>query len=166
MLNLRLPKFSNDNVPVQQTLAVRLKDAGCQFSDLYHPFQLPGFKSDFRDIPDFGLCDVFNYLICYRADYNRRKLCTYKSFHNYRLFSDDHVLDIKVTSAATASTNCCSASCSSSDIPERKGFFIFRAEVKPLQDRTYLKKDMYSSWIVLHTESADIKTAYCECPGG
>ena len=76
------PNFSNDNL--QETLKARLQAAGCDFSD---PFQLSGFSSDFSDIPDFGLYDVFNYLICYRADYDRRKLRAYKSFDDYRLLA-------------------------------------------------------------------------------
>ena len=69
-----------------------------------------------------------------------------------------------VTSAGNTNSN---SSSPCSEVSVRKDLFIFRAEVKPTQkDKTYLKKDMYSSWIVLHTESADIKTAYCECPGG
>ena len=135
--------FSNDNL--RQIFVARLKDAGCKFSD---PFKLPGFNSDFSDIPDFGLYDVFNHLICFQAENDRRKLRAYKSFEGYRLFSDGHVLDIKVTSAD--STNCTSSS-SCSEIPERKDLFIFRAEVKPMQkDKTYSKVDRCSSWIVLH----------------
>jgi len=36
------------------------------------PWTLAGFSNDFANIPDLGLYDIFNYLLCSRADYDGR----------------------------------------------------------------------------------------------
>ena len=66
-----------------------------------NPRTLSGFTTDLSNIPAFGLCDVFNYLLCSRADYDQRKLKAYKSFEDYRLFSDGLVecLEVKENAA-------------------------------------------------------------------
>ena len=66
-----------------------------------NPRTLSGFTTDLCNIPAFGLCDVFNYLLCSRADYDQRKLKAYKSFEDYRLFSDGLVecLEVKENAA-------------------------------------------------------------------
>ena len=51
--------------------------------------------SNFEEIPDFGLYDIFNYLVCNRADYDRKKLKAYKSFEDYRLFADGHIENLQ-----------------------------------------------------------------------
>ena len=74
-------------IDAHRTLADKLKQLGITDS----PWLLSGFSSDLSNIPDFGLYDIFNYLLCSRADYDRRKLKAFKSFEDYRLFYDGHV---------------------------------------------------------------------------
>ena len=49
------------------------------------PWHLEGFSQDLHNIPDFGLYDIFNYLLCSRADYDRKKLKAYTSFEDFWL---------------------------------------------------------------------------------
>ena len=54
-----------------RTLREKLARAGCSFTD---PTKLDGYTTNFENIPEFGLFDVFNYLIINRTDYDRKKL--------------------------------------------------------------------------------------------
>ena len=42
------------------------------------------YSIDLSEMPDVGLYDIFNYLIVFRTDYDRRKLSAYKAFDDYR----------------------------------------------------------------------------------
>ena len=113
------------------------------------PFELDGFTKDFSDIPDFGLIDIFNYLIFSHSEYDEKKLKGYKSYEDYILFYDGHVETLKYNSLGDHE-NC-----------------LFRAKVKPTQrDKTFLNKPFYDLWIVLNKEDGYVLTAHCECKGG
>ncbi|KAK7110990.1 hypothetical protein V1264_014778 [Littorina saxatilis] len=58
------------------------------------PFTLP-FSDDFSLTPMIGLIDVFNYLIDSRTDFDKKATKAYKSYEDYRLFHDGHVLELK-----------------------------------------------------------------------
>ncbi|XP_070545636.1 uncharacterized protein [Ptychodera flava] len=131
----------------KRDVSKRLADLGCSFDN---PLNLPGYSTDFSAIPDFGLCDVFNYLICHRSDYDRKKLRAYKSYEDFRLCYDGHVFDLQYTQISEAST-----------------FGAFKAQVKPTQkDKTYLSKSTYTLWFLMDKAHSEIMAAYCECPGG
>jgi len=107
-----------------------------------NPRTLSGFTTDLCNIPAFGLYDIFNYLLCSRADYDRRKLKAYKSFEDYRLFSDGHVECLEVKE--NASSPVC----------------IFRKKVCPTQkDKTYLKKPTYDVWLIIDNPDGEVKLA-------
>lgn len=55
------------------------------------PFDLSSYTQDFTNISDFGLLDIFNYMIFNRTDYKGKNLKAYKSFDDYRLFYDGGV---------------------------------------------------------------------------
>ena len=59
-----------------RSLREKMQRAGCSFDD---PMKLAGYTENFESIPDFGLYDIFNYLIVNRTDYDRKKLKAYKS---------------------------------------------------------------------------------------
>ena len=73
----------------------RLKVAGYSSVD---PLALSEehLSHDLSAVPRIGLYDIFNYLICSRTDYDGTQIRAYKSFEDYRLFKDGHVLDLKV----------------------------------------------------------------------
>ena len=113
------------------------------------PLEISGYTSDFTNIPEFGLIDIFNYLIFNRSDYDGKKLKGYKSYDDYRLFYDGSVQSLEFNSLENHK-NC-----------------LFRSKVKPTQkDKTYLNKDFYDLWIVLDKEDGYVITAHCECKGG
>ena len=63
------PDFSKDSVEEciqQKLLKAGLKDV--------KPLDLDGYTSDFTYIPEFGLIDIFNYLIFTKADLDGKKL--------------------------------------------------------------------------------------------
>ena len=64
------PDFRTDNA--QQQVADRLAAAGCP-PTVTDPFDL-NFSGDFSNLPDFGLVDIFNYLLFSKADYDKQKL--------------------------------------------------------------------------------------------
>ena len=77
-----------------------LKDSvhGCVAKKLFrvglsdcNPLEIEGYTNNFADIPEFGLIDIFNYMIFSKADFDCRKLKGYKSFEDYRLFYDGSV---------------------------------------------------------------------------
>ena len=93
-----------------------------------------------------GLYDIFNYLIEKRTDFNKKVTKAYKSFEDYRLFYDGHVLDLK---CHTNGKFCC-----------------YFARVRPTQrQKTYLLTDSYKLWILADSDG-DILLAFCQCPGG
>ena len=130
-----------------RSLREKLERAGCSFDD---PMKITGYTENFESIPDFGLYDIFNYLIVNRTDYDRKKLKAYKSFEDYRLFADGNVEQMKFNEVSEASSVC-----------------VFLAQVKPTQkDKTYLNKQTYLAWIVMKKCNGQVEVAYCECPGG
>ena len=52
-----------------------------------NPFSLKTVNN-FNSSPPFGLCDIINY---HFTDYDKQGLAAYKSFDDYRLFSDGYV---------------------------------------------------------------------------
>ena len=105
---------------------------------------LPSFTPS--DIPEFGLIDIFNYLLFSRADYDQKKLKAYKSFDDYRLFEDGHVRSLELSSI--------------------KDYFVFRAAVLPTcKTTTFLNQSSYNCWFILNTDG-EIFLAYCQCMGG
>ena len=54
------------------------------------PFSLKTVNN-FNSSPPFGLFDIFNHLIYHSTDYDKQGLAAYKSFDDYRLFSDGYV---------------------------------------------------------------------------
>ncbi|XP_046583940.1 uncharacterized protein LOC124291076 [Haliotis rubra] len=139
------PDFQHDCRP-ETFMKQCLTDLHCDFDD---PFALT-YTSDFSLIPDFGLYDIFNYLLFHRSDYDRRKLKAFKSFEDYRLFYDGHVLDLQYCDISAASNLC-----------------AFKSKVKPTQkDSSYLGKPTYDMWFLMEKSTAGIKLAFCECPGG
>ncbi|XP_067652387.1 uncharacterized protein [Haliotis asinina] len=141
---------ANLNLPVLHDVS----DVSCASQTLSHlninsdPFLIPGYSNNLSQSPEIGIYDVFNYLVSFRPDYDRRKLRAYKSFQDYRLYADGHVNSVEYV-----------------DATDTVG--IFKASVKPTQrDKTYLKSEFYNLWIAVDKMNVDIKTAYCQCPGG
>lgn len=138
------PDFLRDSV--QDCVIKKLILAGLQN---HKPLEHPGYTSDFTNIPQFGLIDIFNYLIFNRSDYDGKKLKGYKSYDDYRLFYDGNVEVLEFN-----------------DLGDHRNC-LFRAKVKPTQkDKTFLNKDFYELWIVLDKEDGYVITAHCECKGG
>lgn len=122
--------------------------AGCKKD----PFTL-SYTDDVSDSPNFSLLDLFNYLICSRADYDRRALAAYKSFDDFRLYFDGHVKSLQF--------------CSLSSEESLQPLCAYKAEVQPAQrDKTFLKKPFYSLWILMDKDAAEVRAAHCECLGG
>ena len=139
------PDFRRDSV--YNDIQSKLKKAGLSNEN---PLNIDGYTSDLSHIPDFGLIDVFNYLIFNKSDYDGRKLKGYKSFEDYRLFYDGHVESLLFNPLQDKDNAC-----------------LFKAQVKPTQrDKTYLNKDNYSLWFALDKEGGDVITGHCECFGG
>lgn len=119
-----------------------LQELGFHSTD---PFSLH-FGDSFHEAPRVGLYDIFNYLIRKRTDFDQKATKAYKSFEDYRLFYDGHVLDLKCN---VSETFCC-----------------YFARVRPTQrQKTYQHQDSYKLWI-LADRDGDIQLAYCQCPGG
>lgn len=132
----------NDSV----TLTDRVRSAGCPFDN---PFTAPGYSSDFTNIPDFSLYDLFNYLINSKADYDKKKLKAYKSCDDYRLFIDGHIEELLFNEL------------------QSHPICLFKAKCKPTQrEVTYLGKKYYDLWILIEKEHGEVKVAYCTCTGG
>ncbi|XP_046567599.1 uncharacterized protein LOC124275939 [Haliotis rubra] len=138
------------DLPVFQDVS----DISCTPQTLSHlnincdPFLLQGYSNNLSQCLEIGIYDVFNYLVSFRPDYDRRKLRAYKSFQDYRLFADGHVNSVEYADATDT-------------------IGIFKASVKPTQrDKTYLKSEFYNPWIAVEKNNVDIKSAYCQCPGG
>ena len=55
-----------------------------------NPFSLKTVKQ-FTSSPPFGLYDIFNHLINHSTDYDKQGLAAYKSFDDYRLFTNGYV---------------------------------------------------------------------------
>ena len=137
------PDFQNVGSAFQ-SVSDKLKSLGID-----DPWSLQGFSQDLSDIPDFGLYDIFNYMLCSRADYDRRKLKAYKSFEDYRLHCDGHVELLEYSPNDDSS------------------FCIFRSKVKPTQKaKTYLKTEVYKVWFLLDKLTGEVRLAYCQCQGG
>ena len=133
--------------PRDNDILCKLKKAGLPDTD---PLKLDGYTSDFTHIPDFGLIDVFNYLIFNKSYYDGKKLKGYKSYEDYRLFYDGHVESLLFN-----------------QMPNNNKVCLFKAQVKPTQrDKTYLDKHYYSLWFSLDKEDGDVITGHCECLGG
>ncbi len=131
-----------------------ISDVSCASQALSHlninsdPFLFQGYSNNSSQCPEIGLYDVFNYLVSFRPDYDRRKLRAYKSFQDYRLFADGHVNSVEYVDATD-------------------NIGIFKASVRPMQrDKTHLNSEFYSLWIAVDKMNVDIKSAYCQCPGG
>ena len=138
------PDFLRDSV--QDCVIKKLTLAGLQN---FKPLEHPGYTSDFTNIPEFGLIDIFNYLIFNRSEYDGKKLKGYKSYDDYRLFYDGSVEVLEFN-----------------DLGDHRNC-LFRTKVKPTQkDKTFLNKDFYELWIVLDKEDGYVITAHCECKGG
>lgn len=58
------------------------------------PFTRP-FSTDFATAPTVGLVDIFNFLVDHRTDFDRKSTKAYKSFEDYCLFHDGHVLGLQ-----------------------------------------------------------------------
>jgi hypothetical protein len=146
----RLPSDPDHaRIDTKAILNKKLVELSC---DCGNPFSLEDslFSTDLSESPDFGLYDIFNYLLYSRTDYDRKKLKAYKSFEDYRLFYDGNVENLEFCKSIANSDMC-----------------LFRAAVKPTQrDQTYLKKHTYRLWFLLSKSSGSIALAYCECPGG
>lgn len=106
------PDFLKDSIQgcVDKKLA-RVGLTGC------NPLTIEGFIKDFSDVPDFGLIDIFNYMIFSKSDYDEKKLKGYKSFEDYRLFYDGCVEILEFNPLVD------------------KPVCLFRAKVKPTQPR-------------------------------
>lgn len=123
--NLDLPDFQG--ISPKECTRIKLANIGITEDPLY----LPGFSNDFSDIPNFTLFDVFNYLLCSRAEYDKRKLKAYKSCDDYRLFFDGHVENLEFNPLGESR------------------YSLFRAKVRPTQ-RTSV--GLYDLWICLGKE--------------
>ncbi|ESP03284.1 hypothetical protein LOTGIDRAFT_171630 [Lottia gigantea] len=139
------PDFSRESVEV--CIEKKLLKAGLTG---VNPFELDGYTKDFSCIPEFGLIDIFNYLIFAKADLDGKKLKSYKSFEDYRLYYDGHVEFLMYNPVSDTSKTC-----------------LFKAKVKPTQrDKTYLQKEFYDLWFAVEKEDGFVITGYCECKGG
>jgi len=135
------------NVSVIGDLKRKLHRAGLSDTD---PLELEGYTSDFTNIPDFGLIDIFNYLIFSKSDYDGKKLKGFKSCEDYKLFFNGHVESL-LFNPLKQEASCC----------------LFKAKVKPTQrDKTYINKENYALWFALDKEDGYIITGHCECIGG
>lgn len=145
-LNLPVdPDFCQDSVLAD----IKRKVSKARLPDI-NPLDLKGYTSDFTYIPEFGLIDIFNYLIFNKSEYDGKKLKAYKSFEDYRLFYDGHVQSLQFNPVSDSSDVC-----------------VFKAEVKPTQrDKTYMNKDVYSLWFVMDKDDGCVITGHCECIGG
>ncbi|KAK7093524.1 hypothetical protein V1264_007259 [Littorina saxatilis] len=134
------PDSSNVDVASQ----VKSSLQGLNFPVL-DPFTLP-FSDDFSSTPMIGLIDVFNYLIDSRTDFDKKATKAYKSYEDYRLFHDGHVLELKCWN--------------------NERFCCYQSRVKPTQrQKTYILTDAYKLWIIADRDG-DIHLAYCQCPAG
>lgn len=110
------------------------------------PFTLK-FSEDFSAAPTIGLLDIFNYLIESRTDFDKKSTKAYKSYEDYRLFHDGHVLELKFWT-------------------DNEKFCCYESRVKPTQrQKTYILTDSYKLWIIADLDG-DIHLAYCQCPAG
>ncbi|XP_033727533.1 uncharacterized protein LOC117316860 [Pecten maximus] len=113
------------------------------------PLRMTGFSSDLSKIPNFTLFDVFNHILCSRADYDKRQLKTYKSCDDYRLFYDGHVDNLEFNPLGNSR------------------YSLFRAKVRSTQTRTQtVSVVVYDVWICLGKKHGDVAVAYCTCTGG
>ena len=55
------------------------------------PLAMTGLSNDFSNLPPFGLMDIFNHLILSKADYDKEKLASFRSFDEFTLFQDGYV---------------------------------------------------------------------------
>ena len=134
-LNLPVdPDYQQDSV--LSDIKGKLRKAGLPDKN---PLEIEGYTTDFMYIPEFGLIDVFNYLI-FKSDYDGKKLKGYKSFEDYRLFYDGHVETLQYNGISDTSEVC-----------------LFKAEVKPTQrDKSYLNKNFYDLWFVLDKREGSV----------
>lgn len=139
------PDYNND----ESSVPSKLSKIGLPLDT--NPLEMSGYSANFNEVPDFGLIDIFNYLICSKCDYDGKKLKAYKSYDDYRLFEDGHVDDLLFNPLTEMNSDFC----------------LFKAYVKPTQrGLTYLKKPYYELWIAMDKLNGIVITAHCECKGG
>ena len=77
---------------IEECLIRRLTlSAGQKLTD---PFQMTSLSNDFSQLPLFALMDIFNHLIMSKADYDKSRLSSWRSFEEYNLCLNGHILSL------------------------------------------------------------------------
>ena len=150
------PDFSSDTCGAVSSFQ-RLKDAGYSSVD---PLALSEehLSHDLSAVRRIGLYDIFNYLICSRTDYDGTQIRAYKSFEDYRLFKDGHVLDLKVANVKSNDVE--------SNDDSNTAVTVVITDVRPTQRNvTKFNSYSYKGWLGI-TQSSNIIAGYCQCFGG
>ena len=101
------------------------------------------WKDDMTQWPDLLYGDVYSYLIETKGPYTKEKLRAYKSLDAFNYFVCGHV--------RTVYCHCL------------ENYVVLKAFVNPSQ-KTPDKP--HSAWLVVHKESAEVKTGHCTCMAG
>ena len=141
------PNFENDSL--SQCINSRLTlPAGKVVAD---PLTMTGLSNDFSNLPPFGFMDIFNHLTLSKADYDKEKLASFRSFDEYTLFQDGYVRSLGLK---TAKDN------------DRAMFYVIVGEVIPTQkELTQEGTKYYKLWFILQPNGS-IYSAFCRCKGG
>ena len=82
------------------------------------PLTMTGLSNDFSNLFPFGPMDIFNHLILSKADYNKEKPASFRSFDEYTLFKNGYV---RLLGLETVKDN------------DRAPFYVIVGEVIPTQ---------------------------------
>ena len=101
------------------------------------------WSEDLSLCPDLQFGDIYTYLIETKGQYTRENLKAYKSLEAYNYFYNGHVRTVY---------------CYTHD-----RYVIMKAKVNPSQKNP---EEAHTAWVILHSATAEIKTAHCNCKAG
>ncbi|KAK6171806.1 hypothetical protein SNE40_018233 [Patella caerulea] len=78
------PDLSSDSTT--DVIKNKLQQANLSTYITSDPLKINGYTEAFSSIPEFGLIDIFNYLIFSKSEYDGKKLKGYKSFEKLIIF--------------------------------------------------------------------------------
>ncbi len=141
------PDFEKDSIECCLNERLTLP-AGKKVPD---PFCMKNMSSDFSSLPNFGLMDIFNHLIMSKANYDKEKLSSWRSFEEYTLCQAGHVRLLQNQIIF--------------DNDDRK-FHVIVAHVIPTQKELTQEGDKaYKLWFILQPDGS-VYSAFCRCKGG
>ena len=136
---MKLEKIKEGDHEEKSVLMLKVRTT--EHGVLPNPNTIKDWTNNVSKIPELTFPDIYNYLIG-KAEYDEEKLKSFKSLQGYRLFKDEHVLDLKLHKV------------------ENKPYTFVKFNVKPTERS---KVDGGKSF---YDGDGSVHGAFCPCLGG